>query len=303
MTSLKKEFRSVRPLLGTYVEIFLREEQSKSELDLIADGAFQTIFDLEKVFNFHDEDSLITLFNRLPIRGELEVCISFYDCLQLALNFYKNSGGAFNPFVGANDFYNIVNNSISLANASPYDAEIQEDKYLLDSPIVMIKRDHKIFLKKNREIILDFNGVAKGFIVDNAVEFLEKANLSGHVNAGGDVRYFGEIEATPELRLGLYDQPVFRKYESYEKSIATSAPISKLQNSKSKTNYRNEFRSDLPEGFTAVAAAKICTTADAMTKVAMFGTEELIQKCCSVFNSKILIFDRMGQVTQGYGFA
>jgi FAD:protein FMN transferase len=55
--------------------------------------------------------------------------------------------------------------------------------------------DEYIFISKNLYRI-NLNGIAKGYAVDKAVQVLENFGIpNGLVNAGGDLRLFGEAPA------------------------------------------------------------------------------------------------------------
>lgn len=59
----------------------------------------------------------------------------------------------------------------------------------------------RVLRKTHEGTSLDLGGIAKGYAVDRAVQALQAAGASrGWVNAGGDLRVFGDIELPVQLR-------------------------------------------------------------------------------------------------------
>ena len=100
------------------------------------------------------------------------------------------------------------------------------------------------------------DGIAKGFAVDRAVECLRAAGMTrGAVNAGGDLRVFGEVWQPLHIRSG--DRLIYIG-EIRDAAVATSASAGLRR----------------PRGGDASAAgatvmAEDCMTADALTKPCM----------------------------------
>lgn len=143
----------------------------------------------------------------------------------------------------------------------------------------------------------DLSGIAKGYIVDKMVENLLESmpSISGMINAGGDLRYFNCSQRVVNLRLGDPRQPVLRELNISYNAIATSSPGISLIDKKSSTKYSQPLREGLSAFHSISALADECVIADALTKVGLFAKAELVQKCASVFNAQVIIFDSNGQ--------
>jgi thiamine biosynthesis lipoprotein len=118
---------------------------------------------------------------------------------------------------------------------------------------------------------VDLGGIAKGFAVDRAVEAIRLAHpdASGCVNAGGDLRVFGQGAQTVWVRSGPVAAPVLRSLPVANEAVATSTA-----HSADPSPYVDPLR-DRPvvDPRTAVARAESCAVADALTKIAVLAPD------------------------------
>jgi thiamine biosynthesis lipoprotein len=157
----------MRPLLGTFVAVgcqdhFGRGDASKEGLDQAIEAAFLAIEKLQSRLNRHDPASELSQLNRAG--GEwFSMSSVSVRVLRLARRLMRASGGRFNCGDRA---------------CRPEDIEIQ---------------GRRVRLRNGVKISLD--GIAKGFAVDLGIKSLMRSGVSaGWVNAGGDLRVFGELE-------------------------------------------------------------------------------------------------------------
>lgn len=142
---------------------------------------------------------------------------------------------------------------------------------------------------------LDLTGLAKGFIVDRMVAWLESAGGRGSVNAGGDLRYFGT--AAP-YRVHLRAACGVRALDSYFPAVATSRMSEALNNADSSTRYSSAPRLGLTVDHSVTVLAHEAVVADALTKVALFGSPGVLAHCCSQFNARAVILDAEGSLSE-----
>jgi thiamine biosynthesis lipoprotein len=104
------------------------------------------------------------------------------------------------------------------------------------------------------------DGIAKGFAVDRAVECLQHAGIaSGVVNAGGDLRVFGDEPEEIYLRLPHEPRRLMRLGYLTNAAIATSACAGLV----------DPLRAARSLAAGASVIAPDCTSADALTKPCM----------------------------------
>ena len=75
-------------------------------------------------------------------------------------------------------------------------------------------------------LTLDLGGIAKGFAVDKAVEALKQCGAtSGYVNAGGDLRVFGDVSQSIQIRNPGNSSELMSLGSLANGAIATSSQI------------------------------------------------------------------------------
>ncbi len=111
---------------------------------------------------------------------------------------------------------------------------------------------------------IDLGGIAKGFAVDRAVAALRRAGAtSGMVNAGGDLRVFGDEPQVVHVRHPLQPGKIAGQLFLRERAIATSASYF------FPSLYDGRSGAPVPADVSVTVAATDCMTADALTKIAL----------------------------------
>ena len=155
----------MRPLLGTFVTIRCVNPEAT-----VAERALETAFsDVAKVeacmHPTRTGSDLVRIREAAPGRG-IPIHSWTWDVLALSHHLHELSGGVFDP---------------CLAPAGRLtDVELPE-------PGIVVTR---------ARVVIDLGGIGKGFAVDRAIEGLVQSGCpSGEVNAGGDLRVFGEPQS------------------------------------------------------------------------------------------------------------
>jgi thiamine biosynthesis lipoprotein len=230
--------RRARPLLGTFVEI---AAQGRDEIVLqraVAVG-FIAIGQVHGLMNRHDPLSEVSRVNREAARRNVRVHRWTHDVLLAAQMFSEVSNGAFDITLGSDGCW--------------HDIE-------LDS------RGHVRF---RRPVTIDLGGIAKGFAVDRAVEMMKKAGAcAGIVNAGGDLRVFGEDAQSVQVRHPLDPARAATTLALRERALATSASYFAPELFDGRTGKRIETHLSI------TVSAPDCLTADSLTKIGLAMGEE-----------------------------
>jgi thiamine biosynthesis lipoprotein len=231
-------FKRCRPLLGTFVEISLLEDSN----EVCFAAGFESIVQTSGLMSFHDSSSELSLLNKTPVGQWATLSQSVIQILALSLELQHKSRGQFN-----------------VAAARPIDF-----KYLAQ-PGFEIKN---FKARRVLPIQIDLGGIAKGFAVDTAVNEIQalNQNVSGYVNAGGDLRVFGSIEQPVLVQTGTAYNRELKSIHLCNQSIATST-ISVNEGQSPYVDIKNQHI--LKKSKTAVARAKSCVLADAFTKIAL----------------------------------
>ena len=218
------------PALGTRVRIVVRT-LDKRHAQWAIRQAMAAVFSVHRSMTLHDESPL-TVLNR---RGALEVPDGLIAVLGAAMEVNRASGGVFDPTVSA---------------ATP-----GLDRVELDTNNRMVRLHHP-------GCSLDFNGIAKGFAVDCAVDALRAAGFTDFlVNAGGDLYAAGSDGTGAEgwdIRLDL--PGISHGWRVSNRAVATSGSMHQ-------PNHLLNPVERAPVRKSASVRAKDCMTADAWATV------------------------------------
>lgn len=246
--------RRARPHLGTLVEIALPTDDSSA-----FDAAFAVFADIHRLMSFHDSASDLARLRKARPDSVTTVAPETAEVLACAIALHGQSNGLFDVTVGRR---------LVRSGFLPRDGLVHVNRF--PGRMTDISFSGPCQVRQDRIALIDFGGIAKGYAVDRAVEVLRARGVtSGMVNAGGDLRIFGEIFQTVSLRRG--DGRILELDNVRDLAIASS------ENKRNRRLRRGETRTPhihpagqavLIDGLVSVAANR-CMIADAMTKIAM----------------------------------
>lgn len=205
------EVRRMRPLLGTYVEVAARAD-SLADAERGLRLAFEAIDEVQGHMSFHAPDSDLTRLNCAPER-DVALHPLTLRVLRLARAAMRASGGAFDCTVGGQ----LVRDGALPNHGGPDPLPRGTDADIVLGPGRARLR---------RPVRLTLDGIAKGFAVDHAIRRMRGCGVaSGWVNAGGDLRVFGDL-ALPVHRRELDGklQPLGALRDAAIASTRVSAP-------------------------------------------------------------------------------
>jgi thiamine biosynthesis lipoprotein len=256
--SSNAEIRRCRPLLGTFVEV-TASGLEKGDLQRAVNFAFAAIEQIHNLMSVHDPDSELSRLNREALARPVRVSRTLSAVLRRAYQLATESGGAFDPTVAP-----------VLARWGLLPSALRREKAGTWRDVLLLPGSKVEFLKP---LALDLGGIAKGFAVDSAIETLRRSGVKrAIVNAGGDLRVFGDRSSTICLRHPAQPQLVMDAIRLRNCALATSSPcftekkwhgkvVSHLVN----TNTRNAI---IGAESVSVKAGE-CWLADALTKVVL----------------------------------
>ena len=239
--------RRAQPWLGTLVDIATDGSQAAIS------EAFAEVALVHRLMSFHDPASDVSRLNGAG-EGELvAVHRHTWTVLHIAEQLTYDSQGLFNPACAP-----------LLVEWGRLPAPAGEMPPLQQLHSAFVCEDGQA-VRKLRQAWLDLGGIAKGYAVDLAVEALQRAGaMEGCVNAGGDVRVFGDRDWPILVRDPKAPQRMHSQVQLRDESLATSA------------NYFSprclvDGRDGAPltEARSVSVRASHCVAADALTKVVM----------------------------------
>jgi len=226
---LKQKLKRMRPAIGTFVEIELQGSDSQSLRDSIAMG-FEKIALVEKKMSRFIESSDVGRFNKIKVGEKILVSPDLISVLKLSEELWGLSCGIFDVALGAGKIFSIQGNT----------------------------------LKRLGPGEIDLGGIAKGYAVDQAVKAMEPFDVSGVVNAGGDLRVFGTETKEIFIQEAGELEPQFYPLKVNNMAVATST-------------YKQK---------TVSVFAKTCMVADALTKIVLHSSRQISDLCLSKYNAR-----------------
>jgi thiamine biosynthesis lipoprotein len=286
-SSLSAEHTRSRPLLGTFVTIRAAGADAMV-LSHGLDAAFAAVARIHARMSFHDRRSELSIVNRQAHRHPVCVSASLFAVLSLARGVHKASDGIFDIAIG---------NELMRWNYLPRVHPIGAGGRL-DAMELMPDRT----VRFRAPLVIDLGGIAKGYAVDRAVDALRGAGVPrGVVNAGGDLRVFGDQSEIVHVRHPQAPALCVPVAELRDAAMATSAPYF------SKRRFRGREVTPIvdPTAPGACMAARsvsvlapTCVIADALTKVVALRGESSFP-VLKQFDASALILNIDGAVTIG----
>ncbi len=253
--------RRAQPWLGTLVEITIADPLGDAELIPCFNDAFSSIAEVHRLMSFHDPASDVSRINHAAIGESVEIHAHTYEVIRCALSMACASGGIFD------------------VTCAP---KLVEWGYLPmpagDLPQHVPGRSALVLQDGNRitktsEAWIDLGGIAKGYAVDLAIAALQQSGIrSACVNAGGDLRAFGDIAYPVAIRHPLYPLAAALQTELREEALATSGTYfsrKRTTNRECSALVNGLDGQPVTAGFSASVRAPTCMLADALTKVVM----------------------------------
>lgn len=262
-----------KPLLGTLVEI-RTVAASEAAAVRASNAAFDAIALVHRLMSFHDANSDLGHLNRFAHERPVRINYHTYTVLRRALEFSRLSDGLFDCTIGAR-LVALEYLPGGLATATGSAAGYRDIELLPD-----------LHVRYRRPLAIDLGGIAKGYAVDRAIDALADHGASaGLVNAGGDLRAFGDVRWPIAVRDPRSPGNLLPVSPIRNGALATSAayfagrvrngePIAPIVDPRTGTpRYRRASVSVL---------APNCMDADALTKIAWLhpATPRAILRAC-----------------------
>jgi len=262
-------------LLGTFVEISTNQDDSQA-----LDKGFAAVKQIQDLMAFHCPLSELSQINRWAHQVPLKIHSWTAQVLRIAQEVHKQSNGLFNCGVG----HRLVSAGLLPRHIHLSKCQLGgiEDVHFLDSELIT----------SPKPLCLDLGGIAKGFAVDKAVESLMADGIkSGCVNAGGDLRVFGQSPRSIYIRNQIAPMELIDIGSLQNGAIATSS-LYFANRDQQQSHIINPFAPDESEAHIHFSGsysilANECVYADALTKVLALSSA-LNHPCLNHFSAQAI---------------
>jgi thiamine biosynthesis lipoprotein len=243
-----------KPLLGTFVEISAKDtDYCHQAIEL----AFLEIEKVQLLMGFHNPESELSQINARSYLKPVRIHPWTAEVLSIAQEVNRQSNGVFNCGIG----HRLVE-----AGLLPKHLTINIDSFGGIEDLLFLESDLVI---SHLPLCLDLGGIAKGYAVDKAVNALQAAGIqSGSVNAGGDMRIFGDQMQMIQIRNPSKPLELIQVGSMKEGAIATSSLYFSKRDANLKSYIVNPLdlaHLEFSESYSVIANE--CVYADALTKV------------------------------------
>lgn len=161
--------------MATEFDLYLFDE-SLGDAEHAAEAAFAEIDRIERLLSFFIPNSNISRLNQSPAGEPLRLHPDTFDCLQLAKQMHRLTGGVFDPTAGA------LLTDRSAWDDSSWSPSVEPDERAVGLDLIETSAEHCAAARLHPGVQIDLGGIGKGFAVDLAIRLLrdrgiERANL------------------------------------------------------------------------------------------------------------------------------
>ena len=280
-----------RPLLGTFVEITLEDHRSEAWLQQTASEGFGLIQSVQAMMSYHSPDSDVSRLNQCGHLTPLTVHPWTYQVMQKAVQLSIATEGAFD--------ITQVPRLVAAGLLPPHGRGQAPGEASRWSDIEFLKDGNMPQIFFRAPLKVDLGGIAKGFAVDKAIDFLSARGVTrAIVNAGGDLRVHGSDQMEISIRHPERPQSEMFPTRMLRPAVATSGAYFVRQRAGvSNANHIIHPRTGkmLRTSDSVSVFAPTCMEADALTKAVLLAPPLLWNQTLADHNSLALFITRKGE--------
>ena len=184
LTSKTHQYQYTQLHLGVQVRIVVFAEKEEKAVTA-AKAAFARIAALEDIFSNYREHSELTRLTTTSYGKPIKVSNELFEVLQVSYLFSRETGGAFDITLGT--LIDLWKSARFTQTRPPADAIERAIAHSGWTQMVLNDVDKTVLLQAP-EMKLDVGGIAKGYILDEAIQVLSQAGISqAMIEAGGEI--------------------------------------------------------------------------------------------------------------------
>ncbi len=192
-----------RPMMGTLVEVVWRGHGDAKGADKVR-LAMDKMEILAASMNLHDPDSELANINLAAGKKRVKISDDLFRVIEKSLEISQLTEGAFDITIGSLES---IWGDIQWGRGGrlPHEGEIQQALAKVKYKQIVLNQQKKTVFLERQGARLDLGGIAKGYVVDHGLDWLNGKGIQNIlINAGGDIRASGNKQH-PVWRVGLQD--------------------------------------------------------------------------------------------------
>ena len=189
-----------RLTMETSIEVRLTDGRNESAEE-IAEKIFAEIERLEKLFSRSIQGSDIGMINSSAGLHPVQVSEEVFYVTERAIDFATLSDGAFDPTIAPLiDIWGFLGQEFRV----PSEKELENSIALVDYNKIELNKEQSAIYLPDARMSMELGGIAKGFIVDRALQVLTETGVqNAFINAGGDIGLIGSSPGGDPWKIGV----------------------------------------------------------------------------------------------------
>ena len=210
-----------RPLFGKEISITTYGAE-RSLVEPIIRDAYREALRLQKIFNFFDDKSELSLLNK---KKKAIASSEMKEVLISALKLSKETNGKYDVSLGKTFLERKNNLDLKKSTASYRDILITRNKIEI----------------KNPEVLIDLGSIAKGYITDKIGEFLKEKGIEDFIiDSRGDILISGKYNYILGVQHPRYKKEEICKIKLQNQGVATSGDYSQFDKTFERSHIINQ---------------------------------------------------------------
>jgi thiamine biosynthesis lipoprotein len=225
-----KTVQKTETIMGTEATI-TAVAASESEAAAAIDAGMAELRRFDRMMSLYKDDSEITKVNMAAGKAAVKVSPEIIEVVEAANRVSELTDGAFDITVGPL----VVLWQMRLKEGKmPTDEEIMNIKPRVNYRNIIIDKKTSTLFLKNRNMIMDLGGAAKGYAADKTAELLSNRGIkNGIVALAGDIRVMGHRSDGTPWHIGVQDprekDKTMAVLKLSDKSISTSGDYERFR--------------------------------------------------------------------------
>ncbi|HXN06020.1 MAG TPA: FAD:protein FMN transferase [Nitrospiria bacterium] len=194
-----KLFEKSNMMMGTFIQITVVSASEKTA-DEALEAGFAEVKRLEDIFSIYRENTEFSEISRMAGIKPVSIGPESYELIMRGLEIGHLTEEGFNMAVGpAVRLWKVTESS-----RIPSEAELARIMPLVDPTKVILDPSKRTVFLKEKGMVLDPGGIAKGYTADKVEAVLKRKGIkSGIVAMAGDLKLFGKKPGGKEWRVAI----------------------------------------------------------------------------------------------------